>query len=181
MPLVPANATLKQVINEIPGKARVFNNDNWQYVDDFRGKYKINEEMVFILITNLYEDVSSYDIKTEQEKEAIEAEGLDKYIFDNRRLRHKTPQEIAKDEAERIAALKMTALDFIGFLEKCGLDYTTQIVPYLSTHPDLDKQLKYCQNVYCGVVCQLCPLTVDGITITDQMVILAFKQKNGEV
>ncbi len=181
VPLIPANATLKTVINPVQGKARVFTNSNWNYVDDYRGNFKINEEMVFIEIVDLYEDLTGYDIKTLDEKEVIEKVGLDKYVFDNGHLRHKTAKEMEEEEQERVANLTMTALDFIGFLEDSGLDYGTEIVPYLNAHTDLDKQLKYCQNVYCGVVQALCPLEVDGKVITKDMVIYAFKHKNGEV
>ena len=59
--------------------------------------------------------------------------------------------EQEEKERERINNLTMTALDFIGVLEYFGLDYATQIKPFLEAHPDLDKQLKYCQNVWCGV------------------------------
>jgi hypothetical protein len=39
-------------------------------------------------------------------------------------------------------------------------------------------QLTYCNKVYCGVVKQFLPLTIEGITITPQAVEAAFKAKN---
>ena len=84
-----------------------------------------------------------------------------------------------QEEEERVANLKMTALDFIGVLKQFGLT-SQQIREYLDTHINLDEQLKYCQNVYCGVVQALCPLELYGISITKEMVIHAFKVKNGE-
>ena len=85
-----------------------------------------------------------------------------------------------RDEEEaKIADLKMTALDFVKVLEEFGLT-SLQIKTYLDEHIELDQQLKYCQNVYCGVVQQLCPLELYGIRITKEMVIHAFKVKNGE-
>ena len=92
-----------------------------------------------------------------------------------------TEEEKEQQEEERVANLTMTALDFVGVLEQFGLDYNTQIKTFLETNSDLDKQLKYCRNVYCGVVQALCPLDVYGHTITKDMVINAFKIKNGEV
>lgn len=88
--------------------------------------------------------------------------------------------EQAEKERMRIANLTMTALDFIGVLKQVGLT-TQQIKEYLDNNIELDMQLKYCQNVYCGVVYQLCPLTIGDVTITQDMVIQIFKQKNGEV
>lgn len=90
-----------------------------------------------------------------------------------------TKEEIKAKERERIARLTMTALDFINVLKQAGLT-ALQIKEYLDTNIELDMQLKYCQNVYCGVVCQLCPLTMEDITITQEDVIKAFKLKNGE-
>ena len=39
-------------------------------------------------------------------------------------------------------------------------------------------QLTYCQNVYCGVVKALMPVTVGDITITADMIETVFKVKN---
>ena len=88
-------------------------------------------------------------------------------------------QEEVEKERQRIANLTMTALDFIGVLQQLGLTLQ-QINDYLEEHLELKMQLTYCQNVYCGVVCQLCPITVDNVTLTEEIVIQAFKTKNGE-
>ena len=101
----------------------------------------------------------------------------EKYYLENGVLKSKTNEEI---EEERVNKLTMTALDFVTFLEQVGVSYS-DIQDYLISHTDLDKQLKYCQNVYCGVVKQLLPITVAGITLTTEMVEQAFKIKNGEL
>ena len=88
-----------------------------------------------------------------------------------------TEQEAEQIEQERINMLTMTALDFIGVLKSAGLT-SQQIEDYLNTHLDVKHQLQYCQNVYCGIVRQLVPLEVEGITITDEMVVTAFKAKH---
>lgn len=85
-----------------------------------------------------------------------------------------------REEEERVANLTMTALDFVGVLKVFGLT-SQQIRTYLDEHIELDEQLKYCQNVYCGVVQALCPLVVYGKVITKEMVINAFKYKNNEI
>ena len=92
-------------------------------------------------------------------------------------MQEEAEERIRQQEEERVNALTMTALDFIGVLEHVGLDYVTEIKPFLEAHQELDKQLKYCQNVWCGVVKQLCPLTVGEVTITTAMVEQAFKAK----
>ena len=88
-----------------------------------------------------------------------------------------TEKEAEQIEQERINMLTMTALDFIGVLKSAGLT-SQQIEDYLNTHLDVKHQLQYCQNVYCGIVRQLVPLEVEGITITDEMVVAAFKAKH---
>ena len=89
-----------------------------------------------------------------------------------------TEKEAEQIEQERINMLTMTALDFIGVLKSAGLT-SQQIEDYLNAHLDVKHQLQYCQNVYCGIVRQLVPLEVEGITITDEMVVTAFKAKHG--
>lgn len=80
-------------------------------------------------------------------------------------------------EEERVNNLTMTALDFLKVLYSIGLT-REQVHNYLDEHPDLDEQLKYCQNVWCGVVKQLCPIVIGETEITVQMVEQAFKVKN---
>ena len=89
-----------------------------------------------------------------------------------------TEKEAEQVEQDKINMLTMTALDFIGVLKSAGLT-SQQIEDYLNTHLDVKHQLQYCQNVYCGIVRQLVPLEVEGITITDEMVVTAFKAKHG--
>lgn len=91
---------------------------------------------------------------------------------------HYTPEEIEEMERQRIANLTMTALDFINFLRSCGLSLA-DIKSYLAMNEELDTQLTYCQNVYCGVAKAIMPITYKGITITAEMVEQAFKDKHG--
>ena len=116
---------------------------------------------------------------------------------DTNRMYHleysETPEEITErvvfdetqedaDERERQAGedrvnmLTMTALDFLKVLYSFGLT-RQQVCDYLDEHPEIDEELKYCEKVYCGVVKQLCPITVDDITITASMIEQAFKNK----
>ena len=121
---------------------------------------------------------------TEEQYNNAQQYGNNYYIYDNGELvlNPNYKDEQAQKKQERINNLTMTALDFIGVLEKFGLDYVTQIKPFLEAHQDLDKQLKYCQNVWCGVAKQIFaePIKIGEITITSEMVEEAFKDKNGE-
>lgn len=88
-------------------------------------------------------------------------------------------QQQAQAEQERINKLTMTALDLINLIKSQGVDDMT-IYQYLQENIALNLQLTYCQNVYCGVVRQLLPLTVGGVTITDDLIVNAFKAKYEE-
>ena len=88
------------------------------------------------------------------------------------------PVPTPEEEAERIAKLTMTPLDFINFLVSTGLTLE-QINEYLETHLDVKMQLTYCSNVYCGVACSLMPVSIGDKIITEDMVVEAFKKKYG--
>lgn len=91
--------------------------------------------------------------------------------------------EIVTDEEARVKSeeyvnyLTMTSLDFINVLRSLGLSLT-QIKSYLANNIELDTQLTYCRDVFCGVVRQLLPIEYEGITITDDMIVKAFKAKH---
>ena len=53
-----------------------------------------------------------------------------------------------QDEKERIQGLSMTPLDFIKALEQlAGITYE-QIKNLCDTYPEIDRELRFCQNVY---------------------------------
>ena len=89
-----------------------------------------------------------------------------------------TPEEVQQKEQERINNLTMTPLDFIGVLQSLGLNLE-QINAFLESNLNIKMQLTYCNSVYCGVVKQFLPITIEGITITPEMVESAFIAKNG--
>ena len=76
-----------------------------------------------------------------------------------------------------VDGLTMTALDFVKVLKGMGIT-SDELHTYLDANPDLKDELTFCQNVYCGVVKSLLPLTIGEITITESMVEKAFKMKN---
>ena len=87
-------------------------------------------------------------------------------------------KECAPQPPIDVDTLTMTPLDFIKVLQGLGLTLT-QINNFLDNNLEIKTQLTYCNNVYCGVVKTFVPITVEGITITAQMVEMAFKAKNG--
>lgn len=90
----------------------------------------------------------------------------------------KTAEELAQEEQNRINHLTCTALDLITFIKSLGLT-DEQVLAYLQANPSVQLQLTLCQNVYCGVVRQLCPLKInDTVILTDEMVVAFFKKKH---
>ena len=93
----------------------------------------------------------------------------------------KTQEEIVKEQEDRINHLTCTSLDLITFIKSLGLT-DEQILAYLQANPSVQLQLTLCQNVFCGVVRQLCPLKIsDTVTLTDEMVVSFFKKKHNIV
>lgn len=138
----------------------------------------LNNETGLVLLGTGCSD--EYYVEIGMEQRDVEQSDKDFKWYLKDKCPHYTQEEIEQMEKDRINMLTMTPLDFITFLEQIGVSYD-DIQNYLSTHVELDKQLKYCQNVYCGVVKQLLPITVAGITLTTEMVEQAFKIKNGEL
>ena len=90
----------------------------------------------------------------------------------------KTDEEKAKEEQDKINHLTMTALDFVTYIKKAGVSDEI-ILQYLQANPSVQLQLTLCQNVYCGVVRQLCPIKItEELIITDEQVVNMFKDKH---
>lgn len=93
----------------------------------------------------------------------------------------KTEEEITKEEQDKINHLTMTALDLVTYIKKAGVTDEV-ILQYLQSNPSVQLQLTLCQNVYCGVVRQLCPIKItEELTLTDEMVVSFFKKKHNIV
>lgn len=184
--LLPANSTLQEPLATAQNKTNVFNGTKWELVSDYRKQYVTNEDFEITEIKKMGDIPDGLILITAEQKAQIESDS-DFYIIEDGALvvNPNYKQIKAQKETERVARLTMTALDFIGVLQQAGLTLV-QINEYLESHLDLKMQLTYCQNVYCGVVQQLCPLSLekeDGtiITITAQDIITAFKAKHGEL
>ena len=107
-------------------------------------------------------------------------EGYVIYDFELMTVEEKEAKETQK-ERERLNRLTCTALDIVALVKTLGLT-DTEILQYLQANPSVQLQLTLCQNVYCGVVRQLCPLKIsDTVTLTDEMVVSFFKKKHNIV
>ena len=68
-----------------------------------------------------------------------------------------TDEELSQREKERIAMLKMTPRDFLLAVVNMGVDYL-KIKELMSSNPQVEIELQYCNNVYRGnpLLDQLC-------------------------
>lgn len=93
----------------------------------------------------------------------------------------KTEAEKEAETQESINHLTCTALDLITFIKSLGLT-DEQVLAYLQANPSLQLQLTFCKDVYCGVVRQLCPITITKeLIVTDEQIVEFFKYKNNVV
>ena len=131
------------------------------------------------------------EIKAELNKPYTEGERISFIVEQNHKLGYiitgqadkivalgKTQEEIIKEQEERLNRLTMTALDFVNYIKKAGVSDEV-ILQYLQDNPSKQLQLTLCQNVYCGVVRQLCPIKItEELILTDEQVVNMFKDKH---
>ena len=104
-------------------------------------------------------------------------EGYVIYDFEVMTVEEMTEKE-AQKEQDKINHLTMTALDFVNYIKKAGVSDEI-ILQYLQANPSVQLQLTLCQNVYCGVVRQLCPIKItEELILTDEQVVNMFKDKH---
>ena len=104
-------------------------------------------------------------------------EGYVIYDFEVMTVEEMTEKE-AQKEQDKINHLTMTALDFVNYIKKAGVSDEI-ILQYLQANPSVQLQLTLCQNVYCGVVRQLCPIRItEELILTDEQVVNMFKDKH---
>ena len=117
-------------------------------------------------------------LKTIIPNSTIEESNIDYILYNGSYL---TPEEVALKEQDKINRLTMTALDFVTYIKKAGVSDEV-ILQYLQANPSVQLQLTLCQNVYCGVVRQLCPIKItEELILTDEMVVSFFKKKHNIV
>ena len=104
-------------------------------------------------------------------------EGYVIYDFELMTVEEMTEKEALKEQ-DNINHLTMTALDFVTYIKKAGVSDEI-ILQYLQANPSVQLQLTLCQDVYCGVVRQLCPIKItEELILTDEQVVNMFKDKH---
>ena len=115
------------------------------------------------------------NLKTRIPNSAIEETNTNYILYNGSYL---TPEEVALKEQDKINHLTMTALDFVTYIKKAGVSDEI-ILQYLQANPSVQLQLTLCQNVYCGVVRQLCPIKItEELILTDEQLVNMFKDKH---
>lgn len=137
-----------------------------------------------ILLVDEYKQRLQNTISFMPQYEGLEVKEVpeDYTIVDFKLVSLQEEQEIERQkEQDRINHLTCTALDLIAFIKSLGLT-DEQVLAYLQANPSIQLQLTLCQNVFCGVVRQLCPLKIsDTVTLTDEIVVSFFKKKHNIV
>jgi hypothetical protein len=105
----------------------------------------------------------------------------DRYIYkDGAIIENPDYEEIKRQrEQERINNLTMTAQDLLDLIANNGASFE-EIDSFLNANKEFKLRLTTCQNVFCGVLRQFLPLSIGKVTLTDEMVVRAFKLKNDE-
>lgn len=101
------------------------------------------------------------------------------YIIDNFEL-ITTEEKESRDtqkEKERVAMLKMTPLDFLKAINKLGISYDT-VKEIMAANPEVEMEMKYCQNVYRGH--DMINKFAEQYGITSDQLDKIFKEANGE-
>lgn len=105
---------------------------------------------------------------------------IDHYKYENGEviLNPNYEEEQAQKEKERVAMLHMTPLDFLKAIIKMGISYDT-IKGIMEANPEVDMEMKYCQNVYRGH-----PMINQFATqfgVSQEQLDYIFKKANGEI
>ena len=97
--LLPANATFIKPPVAKEDKVRVFNENQWEYISDYRKNYdKVNSNLNVFDITEIGEIEEGYALVTKELGELIKVNPND-YVFENDSVREKTEQEKGESTA----------------------------------------------------------------------------------
>lgn len=108
-------------------------------------RYDANTGLVGNGYNENIEVVEPYIIISNEEHDKIKSDEENVYFVKNGILE---PQNKAEYERKlRILKMRMTPLDFIKCLESVGITYS-QIKDLCNSNDEVDKQLRFCSNVY---------------------------------
>lgn len=127
----------------------------------------------------LNEEIQNIEV-SEQVYNAYAEDNL-RYIWNGEEIiENPDYEQQARDrEQERINNLTMTAQDLLDLISNSGASWD-EIDNFLNSNKEFKLRLTTCQNVFCGVIRRLLPIKIGNLTITDEMIVMAFKRKNGE-
>lgn len=176
---LPADATFTKPPKTLKFEVAVYEN-GWQKKADYRDCWMVDDEMQPKKQDKIGDLPDGFVYITDAQAAKIQEDDLFYVIEDGQLIENPNYEEQKKArEDARINNLTMTALDFLNVLKQCGFT-DEQVEDYLNSHLSIKHQLQFCQNVYCGVAKSLMPIEYEGITITAEMVEIAFKNKHGE-
>lgn len=177
--LIPANATTIKPPAAQTDKARVWQENQWVFVADYRANYyKVDEGLDVYDITEIGELPEGFILVTKELGDLIKA-NPDDYIIDGDIVREKTDEEKEAEEKERIGNLQCTKRVFVLMLEQLGLDYFEQIEPVINSNRDAKLQWELC--VQLERKNPLLDLLAAQFGVTPKQLDDLFKFANGEI
>jgi hypothetical protein len=177
--LIPACATALKPPTAKEDFARVFENNAWIYVHDYRANYyKVDSVLNVTDITELGDLPEGYILVTKEVGNEIKSNPND-YIIDNKEVREKTEEEKQAEEQDRISHLKCTKRVFVLMLEQLGLDYFEQIAPKIEANRQAKLEWDLCVELERSN--PLLNLIGAELGITPKQIDDLFKFANGEI
>jgi hypothetical protein len=180
VPLVPAYATLIKPPAKEDLKTIIFNLNNWEIVDDFRGLYMVNSDMQPQKVVDFGSLPEGYVVATEEQAQKILEDDLFYIVQDSQLIENPNYEEQkAARERERIDNLQCTKRVFVLMLEQMGLDYFEQILPLIQANRQAQLEWDLCVELQrknpllnvMGAQLEITPEQIDNL----------FKYANGEI
>lgn len=136
---LPAYATFTQPPKHKEDFARVWQDEKWQYIKDYRyNYYKVDSNLFVSVITELGELEEGYLLVTKELGELVKA-NPDNYIIDNNEVREKTEEEKEAENREFLDALTLTPADVERALYKSkNMDFEDLKALIVQQIPNID-------------------------------------------
>lgn len=177
--LLPDFATFSAPPEHIENKARIYQDNQWDYIADYRNNfYKVDNALSVLDITELGEVEEGY-ILVEKELGDLIKENPDNYIIDNGEVREKTEEEKEAEEEARISHLKCTKRVFVLMIEQMGFDYFEQIEPLINNNRQAKLEWELCVELERSN--PLLDLLGAQLGVTHNQLNKLFQYANGEI
>lgn len=150
VPLIPGCATLIEPPGTGVNEAAVFENGEWVIKPDYRGYFKVNDNLTLDEIKEINETA---EILVDREEAELIQTNPNHFKIENGNLIEKTADEIEAEEAERektrIAQLKLTKREvFLGLYKAKGI--TPETLKAQITDPESLIEFEYANEYYRG-------------------------------